>query len=95
MSAAIAAALRPVEGRLIGVAIPGDLLYHPDDVRQWTTAAGAEYREMTSLRGHDGFLLEGEQVSALLRAVLGADESAMAHRALRRTRSGETKTASR
>lgn len=91
----VAPALRPVEGRLVGVGIPGDLLYHPDDVRQWAAAAGAEYREITSLRGHDGFLLEGEQVSALLREVLGADETAMAQRAVRRARSGETKTASR
>ena len=91
----VAAALRPVEGRLVGVGIPGDLLYHPDDVRRWTAAAGAEYREITSLRGHDGFLLEGEQVSALLREVLGADEAAIAHRAMGRSRSDETKTASR
>lgn len=91
----VAAALRPVEGRLIGVGIPGDLLYHPDDVRQWTAAAGAEHREITSLRGHDGFLLEGDQVSTLLREVLSAEEPAMPHRAMRPTRSGETKTASR
>lgn len=91
----VAAALRPVEGRLIGVGIPGDLLYHPDDVRRWTVAAGADYREISSSRGHDGFLLEAEQVSALLREVLRADEPAVPRRAMRSTRSGETKTASR
>jgi homoserine O-acetyltransferase len=68
----VASALRQVAGRIIGVGIPGDLLYDPLlDVRGWTEAAGAEYREIESAKGHDGFLLEGEQVSALLREVFG------------------------
>ena len=67
----VASALRPVKGKIIGVGIPGDLLYDPLlDVRRWTEAAGAEYREIESPKGHDGFLLEGAQVSALLREVL-------------------------
>jgi homoserine O-acetyltransferase/O-succinyltransferase len=67
----VASALRPVKGKIIGVGIPGDLLYDPLlDVRRWTEAAGAEYREIESPKGHDGFLLEGEQVSALLHEVL-------------------------
>ena len=66
----VASALRPVKGKIIGVGIPGDLLYDPLDVRRWTEAAGAEYREIASPRGHDGFLLEREQVSALVRDVL-------------------------
>jgi homoserine O-acetyltransferase len=65
-------ALRHVAGRVVGVGIPGDLLYDPRDVRRWTDAAGegAEYREITSLNGHDGFLTEGEQVSTLVRELL-------------------------
>jgi len=66
----VASALRPVKGKIIGVGIPGDLLYDPLDVRRWTEAAGAEYREIASPRGHDGFLLEREQVSALVKDVL-------------------------
>jgi len=67
----VAEALRPVKGKIIGVGIPGDLLYDPlNDVRRWTEAAGAEYREIESPKGHDGFLLEGAQVSSLLREVL-------------------------
>ena len=66
----IESALRPVRGKILGVGIPGDLLYDPGDVRRWTEMAGAAYREIASPRGHDGFLLEGEQVSALLREVL-------------------------
>jgi homoserine O-acetyltransferase/O-succinyltransferase len=68
----VASALRPVSGRIIGVGIPGDLLYDPLDVRRWTEIAGAEYREIESPKGHDGFLLEGKQVSALVREVLTA-----------------------
>jgi len=67
----IRAALRPVSARMVGVAIPGDLLYDPRDVRRWTDDAGAEYREMHSVNGHDGFLTEAAQVSALVREVLG------------------------
>jgi homoserine O-acetyltransferase len=67
----IASALGRVRGRIIGVGIPGDLLYDPAlDVRRWAEVAGAEYREIESPKGHDGFLLETEQVSALLREVL-------------------------
>jgi homoserine O-acetyltransferase/O-succinyltransferase len=70
----VASALGRVHGKIIGVGIPGDLLYDPVlDVRRWTEAAGAEYREIESSKGHDGFLLEGEQVSALLREVLAKE----------------------
>ena len=73
----VESALRPVKGKVIGVGIPGDLLYDPLDVRRWTEAAGAEYREIASPRGHDGFLLEREQVSALVRDVLAEQSSAV------------------
>ncbi|MFL5483688.1 MAG: homoserine O-acetyltransferase [Gemmatimonadaceae bacterium] len=73
----VASALRPVAGRIIGVGIPGDLLYDPVlDVQRWTEEAGAEYREIQSLKGHDGFLLEADQVTALLREILGGKREA-------------------
>ena len=72
----IGAALGRIEGRLIGVGIPGDLLYSAGDVRAWTDAAGAEYREIRSIRGHDAFLLEQAQVSAILEDALRSVEPA-------------------
>ena len=66
----IGPALRAIRGRLVGVGIPGDVLYSDGDVRGWTETAGAEYREIVSTRGHDAFLLEPEQVGALLSATL-------------------------
>lgn len=70
----VAAALAPIRGQLIGVGIPGDLLYSAEEVRAWTDAAGAEYREIRSIRGHDAFLLEAEQVAAILEEALRAAE---------------------
>jgi homoserine O-acetyltransferase len=63
-------ALRRIEGQVVGVGIPGDLLYDERDVQRWTDAAGAEYREIHSVRGHDSFLIESGQVSAILRDAL-------------------------
>ncbi|MHB1169039.1 MAG: homoserine O-acetyltransferase family protein [Longimicrobiales bacterium] len=63
-------ALRAFEGELTGVGITGDLLYEPETVRSWTDAAGAHYREIDSLHGHDAFLLEPDQAGAILRDAL-------------------------
>jgi homoserine O-acetyltransferase len=67
----IARALGAVQGRLIGVGIPGDVLYSADDVRAWTDAAGADYREIHSVHAHDAVLLEPAQAEALVRDALG------------------------
>lgn len=63
-------ALRPVRGRLVGVGIPGDILYTDADVRAWTDAVGAEYRSIDSIHGHDAFLIEVDQVAAILTEAL-------------------------
>lgn len=70
----VAAALGRIEGRLVGVGIPGDLLYAPDDVRAWVDAAGADYRVILSPVGHDAFLLDHAQVGAILAEALAAAE---------------------
>ncbi|CAA9317529.1 MAG: Homoserine O-acetyltransferase [uncultured Gemmatimonadaceae bacterium] len=66
----VAAALGRYEGRLVGVGTPGDLLYGDGDVRRWVEAAGAAYRPLASRTGHDAFLTEHAQVSAIVRGVL-------------------------
>lgn len=66
----VALALRATSARLVGVGIPGDLLYSDFDVRSWVELANAEYAEIRSIHGHDAFLLEPAQVSAIVRRVL-------------------------
>jgi homoserine O-acetyltransferase len=57
---------------VVGVGIDSDILYDPDEVRAWVDAyraagARARYVEITSLYGHDAFLIEFDQVAAILR----------------------------
>ena len=73
----LSAALSAVGDRLIGVGIPGDLLYPADCVREWTTAANGTYVELPSIHGHDAFLLEVDRVSAVIaKAVADSDARA-------------------
>jgi homoserine O-acetyltransferase len=65
-----AAALSRFSGRLTGVGIPGDLLYTAEEVRGWTDAVGARYREIHSDRGHDAFILEEDQAGVILAEAL-------------------------
>lgn len=62
----VAQALASVASRIVGVGIPGDILFTDESVRQWCAASGAEYRTLTSTHGHDAFLLETNHVSAIL-----------------------------
>jgi homoserine O-acetyltransferase/O-succinyltransferase len=71
----IAAALRPFSGKLVGVGIHGDLLYPPEQVREWVEDAGALYREIRSVHGHDAFLLEPQQVGAILGQALATERA--------------------
>jgi len=66
----VGAALRRFAGRLVGVGVPGDVLYEADVVRAWAAAAGATYRELHSSVGHDAFLVEHAQAGAILAEVL-------------------------
>jgi homoserine O-acetyltransferase len=64
--------------RLTGIGIEGDLLYGPPQVRALvreaaTAGVDAGYRELRSTKGHDAFLVEWDQLTALLREALGAD----------------------
>lgn len=62
--------------RLTGLGIGGDLLYGPAQVHALVDAAtaagvpGAGYRELSSTKGHDAFLVEWAQISEVLADVL-------------------------
>lgn len=62
--------LRASGTRLTGIGIPGDRFCEATEVEAWVRAAGGRYREIHSRHGHDAFLIEHTQVSALLRDVL-------------------------
>jgi homoserine O-acetyltransferase/O-succinyltransferase len=62
----VASALRASGAAITAVGIPGDLLYDDGVVRRWAGEAGARYREIRSLHGHDAFLLEPDQVREIL-----------------------------
>jgi homoserine O-acetyltransferase len=60
-------------GEIVGVGVDSDILYYPAEVRDWVTAyrgagANARYVEIASLYGHDAFLIEWDQVTAILRS---------------------------
>jgi homoserine O-acetyltransferase/O-succinyltransferase len=74
----VSRALHGAAGHLMGVGIPGDLLYPADDVRRWTAEAGAEYREIHSICGHDAFLTEPDQVAEILADALETGRPAAA-----------------
>ncbi len=68
-------ALGSAEGALVGVGIEGDILYGPRPVGALVDAArsagvAASYREIDSDKGHDAFLVEWEQLGAILREAL-------------------------
>jgi homoserine O-acetyltransferase/O-succinyltransferase len=59
-------------GEVIGVGVDSDILYAPQEVRQWveeyrSAGATARYTEIASLFGHDAFLIEWEQVAEILK----------------------------
>jgi homoserine O-acetyltransferase/O-succinyltransferase len=58
-------------GEIVGVGIDTDILYPAPEVREWVEAyrphTNARYVEITSRFGHDAFLIEFDQVSAILR----------------------------
>jgi homoserine O-acetyltransferase len=73
--------------RLLGVGIEGDILYGPGQVRALVAAAAAEgaharYLELRSTKGHDAFLVEWDQLAAVLRD--GLAEALTPRPALRR-----------
>jgi homoserine O-acetyltransferase len=68
-------ALAAAGTRLTGLGISGDILYGPTQVRDLVRDAGlagleANYRELKSTKGHDAFLVEWDQLGAVLTEAL-------------------------
>jgi homoserine O-acetyltransferase/O-succinyltransferase len=66
-----ARATAPRVREIVGVGVDSDILYAAAEVREWVEAYSAHmpaiYREITSLYGHDAFLIEFDQVADILR----------------------------
>ncbi len=81
--ASLEAALRRIRARLLLVGISSDWLFPASDVRAlaWAArAAGvkANYAELISSHGHDGFLAEAAQLAPILKAHLEEEQPAFA-----------------
>ena len=63
----VQAALRRIRAAVTVVAVDTDLIFPPEESREWAAwIPGAEYIEISSNFGHDGFLLETAKLSAIL-----------------------------
>ena len=60
------AALAPHAGRLSAAGVVGDSLYSAEIVQTWAETCGATYTAISSIHGHDAFLLERDQVRAVI-----------------------------
>ena len=66
-----AAALRDFEGQLLVVSVDSDRLYPPSQSEELVAARpGARHVQIVSPHGHDGFLIEREQVGRVIRDAL-------------------------
>ena len=64
-------ALSGIKARCLVISIDSDMLFPPKHGKATVAALGnAEYRELSSLFGHDGFLIEKESLCPLLRPVV-------------------------
>ncbi len=62
------AALAPHAHRLSAAGVIGDALYSDDIVHAWADGVGASYTAVSSIHGHDAFLLERDQVRDVIAA---------------------------
>lgn len=63
----VAAALAQIKAKSIVISITSDGLFPPCESSEWSKhIPGAEYYEIESRFGHDGFLLETEQITKIL-----------------------------
>lgn len=71
----VAAALSSIRAAVTVIGIDSDGCFPPSEVREMAShIRGAEYVEITSAFGHDGFLLENEQIGPVISRVLASVE---------------------
>lgn len=67
----VKAALGSIKAEVVSVAISSDCLFPPEELRLIADSIpGATYREIASIYGHDGFLIENEQLTEIFRPML-------------------------
>ncbi len=67
----VEAALRLIKAKSIVVSVDSDCIFPPCQVEEWAPMIkGATYHKITSLFGHDGFLLESSQLTDLLKPII-------------------------
>jgi homoserine O-acetyltransferase/O-succinyltransferase len=72
----VAAALKRITGRLVVASVDSDRLYPPRLSEELAAAVPeAEHFTITSPHGHDGFLIEIDQVGAILRKAVGRPDA--------------------
>jgi homoserine O-acetyltransferase len=81
--ASLETALRQIRARLLLIGISSDWLFQASDVRAlaWAARASgvkANYAELNSAHGHDGFLAEAAQLAPLITAHLEEEEPVLA-----------------
>ncbi len=65
-------ALGNIQAETLVIGVDSDRLFYPTEVRACAQAiAHARYAEISSPCGHDGFLIESDQVSAIIRSFYG------------------------
>ncbi|WP_406637972.1 homoserine O-acetyltransferase [Amycolatopsis sp. WGS_07] len=67
----VAAALARVTARTVVAAVDSDRLYPPYQSHEIASAIGGEATVLTSPYGHDSFLIETDQIAALVKTLLG------------------------
>ncbi len=69
----VAEALQRITARTLVVGITTDIIFTPDEMRELSAMIpGAVYRQIASPFGHDGFLVEHEQLNTLLHPFMNA-----------------------
>ncbi|MEZ5072799.1 MAG: homoserine O-acetyltransferase [Bacteroidales bacterium] len=60
-------ALGRIRARILAIGIAGDRLFPPEEVKLLAHVCQQEYAEIESPYGHDGFLLESEQLAGIIK----------------------------